>query len=89
MTFALDKLTSRRLESCLMATVEKNRPGQVRDAILKFLKRADDATVVQVRDAVTKALGRDVPASSVRSYLNLNVGVLFERVERGRYRLKR
>lgn len=69
--------------------VEANRPGQVRDAILAYLKRRDEATAAEIVKAISSSLGRQVPASSVRSYLNLNVGDVFERVGRGCYKLKR
>lgn len=67
---------------------ETIRPGLVRDAILAHFKNHKEATVAELRDAAATALRRPVPASSVRSYLNLNVGSVFERVGRGRYRLK-
>jgi hypothetical protein len=64
-------------------------PGTVRDAIVGYLSDGDkDASVSEIREAVSKHLGR-VPASSVRSYLNLNVPSVFERTARGRYRLKK
>jgi len=63
-------------------------PGTVRDAILAYLAEADEASVGQIRAAVVKKLG-DVPASSIRSYLNLNSPEQFERTGRGRYRLKK
>jgi site-specific DNA-methyltransferase (adenine-specific) len=64
-------------------------PGQVRDAILEFMQTADTAvSVAEIRRAVSQKLG-DVPASSVRSYLNLNVPEIFERVGRGQYRVKK
>jgi site-specific DNA-methyltransferase (adenine-specific) len=65
-----------------------NKPGEVRDAIVEFLTRhGGDAHVGEIRDAVVQSLGRDVPASSVRSYLNLNTPGQFTRTARGRYRL--
>jgi hypothetical protein len=67
---------------------ERSRPGQVRDAIAAFLEgRLEDASVMEIHEAVSARLGREVPASSVRSYLRLNTGELFERTARGRYRL--
>lgn len=45
-----------------------------------------DATIADINEAVRLRLG-GVSASSVRSYLNLNVGDVFERTGRGRYRL--
>jgi site-specific DNA-methyltransferase (adenine-specific) len=47
-----------------------------------------EVSLNEIRDAVSKKLG-DVPSSSVRSYLNLNVPAQFERTVRGRYRLKK
>ena len=67
---------------------ERSRPGQVRDAIAAYLEeKRTDASVPEIHAAVASRLGRDVPASSVRSYLRLNTGGLFERTARGRYRL--
>jgi DNA modification methylase len=63
-------------------------PGTVRDAILAYLSEAGEASVGEIRAAVAKKLG-DVPASSIRSYLNLNAPDQFERTGRGRYRLKK
>lgn len=65
----------------------RRRPGQVRDAIAAYLAHMQDASVAEIQEAVNAALGGAVPASSVRSYLRLNVGDLFERTARGRYRL--
>jgi site-specific DNA-methyltransferase (adenine-specific) len=67
----------------------RRRPGEVRDAILAFLrsKRAD-ATVGEIHRAVETTLGSKIPTSSVRSYLRLNSGDLFVREKRGRYRLR-
>lgn len=63
-------------------------PGQVRDAIMEFMQTANTAvSVKEIHAAVTKKLG-DVPSSSVRSYLNLNVPEIFERVGHGSYSLK-
>ena len=67
--------------------VVRRRPGQVRDAIAAYLAHMQDASVAEIQEAVNAALGGGVPASSVRSYLRLNVGDLFERTARGRYRL--
>jgi site-specific DNA-methyltransferase (adenine-specific) len=64
-------------------------PGSIRDAILAYLSDADrDASVVEITEAVAEKIGK-VSASSVRSYLNLNVPKTFERTGRGRYRLKK
>ncbi len=65
-------------------------PGTIRDAILAYLSEvaAREASIQDVQAAVAKKLG-NVPASSIRSYLNLNVPGQFERTGRGRYRLKK
>lgn len=63
-------------------------PGIIRDSIIRFLGdlRAD-ASIRDIEHAVGAMLG-GISQSSIRSYLNLNVGDLFERTARGRYRLK-
>lgn len=65
-------------------------PGTIRDAIIGHLSQAEDneASVKDITAAVSNKLGQ-VSASSVRSYLNLNVPKIFERADRGRYRLKK
>ena len=65
------------------------RPGEVRDATVEFLRGGrSDAPAFEILDAVRSSVGAEVPASSVRSYLRLNVGMLFQRKGRGRYRLR-
>lgn len=67
----------------------RRRPGEVRDAIMAYLRaQTGEASAAQIRQAVTERLGATVPSSSVRSYLNLGTGTLFERTARGRYRLR-
>ncbi|MBV8685754.1 MAG: site-specific DNA-methyltransferase [Alphaproteobacteria bacterium] len=62
-------------------------PGVIRDSILTYMEALDgEASLRQIREALTVRLG-PVPDSSIRSYLNLNVGKRFERTARGRYRL--
>ena len=62
-------------------------PGTVRDSIVDFLNDlGSDATIDEISTAVNSRLGT-VPASSIRSYLNLNTPTTFERTGRGRYRL--
>lgn len=62
-------------------------PGRIRDAILSYMEAVGgEASLKQISEAVTVQLGTVRP-SSVRSYLNLNVGQVFERTARGRYRL--
>jgi site-specific DNA-methyltransferase (adenine-specific) len=65
-------------------------PGSIRDAIIAYLSSASDgeASIAEIREAIGRQLG-DVSPSSIRSYLNLNVPEVFERVGRGRYRLKK
>ena len=65
-------------------------PGTIRDAILAYLSEpaGREASVAEITAAVAAKLGQ-VSASSVRSYLNLNVPEIFERTGRGRYRLKK
>ncbi|MEX2315972.1 MAG: DNA methyltransferase [Pirellulales bacterium] len=70
-----------------MATA-RIQPGLVRDAIIAFLAaHKESATVGQICAAVRGELGRVVPQSSVRSYLNLNVPAVFQRTKPGRYEL--
>jgi hypothetical protein len=67
----------------------RRRPGEVRDAIVAYLKeRAGGATVSEIHQAVVSRLGGAVPPSSVRSYLRLNAQTLFRRTDRGRYQLR-
>ncbi|MEV0343664.1 hypothetical protein AB0H49_32090 [Nocardia sp. NPDC050713] len=66
---------------------DRLRPGAVRDAILEALRGSKGLSVAEIHSAVVESLGREVPRSSVRSYLNLNTPEVFERVGRGAYRL--
>lgn len=69
---------------------ERRKPGVVRDAILQtFMKEKRELSVAELRKAVSDQLGEDIPASSVRSYLNINTPGTFLRTERGHYRLVR
>lgn len=62
-------------------------PGQIRDTIVKFLSVCDDAVSLgEIESVVVRNLG-EVPLSSIRSYLSLKTPDLFERTERGFYRL--
>ena len=66
----------------------RRRPGQVRDAIVKVLEaRPRGASVGEITGQVTALIGT-VPASSVRSYLQLNTPGLFARMDRAQYALK-
>lgn len=62
------------------------RPGQVRDAIVDVLQTTTSASVSEIASGVEQRIG-PVPASSVRSYLQLNTPELFVRQERGQYTL--
>ena len=62
-------------------------PGSIRDSICGYLQMiGGEASLDEISRAVTAQMGATSP-SSVRSYLNLNVGRTFERTGRGRYRL--
>ncbi len=62
-------------------------PGVIRDSIVDYLQALNgEASLRQISNALSVKLG-PVRDSSIRSYLNLNVGRLFERTGRGRYRL--
>jgi len=62
--------------------------GEIRDSIFGYLSAlGTDATVAEIDTFVRRQLG-DVPASSVRSYLNLNTPDVFERTGRDRYRVR-
>ena len=64
-------------------------PGAIRDSVVAYLRDiGGEATLQEINAAVAWQLG-SVSASSVRSYLNLNIPETFERVGRGLYRLKR
>lgn len=68
----------------------RRSPGVVRDAIITYLSLRDgDASIEEIHAAVEEALGGGLAASSVRSYLNLNVDHYFLRTARGRYRIKK
>lgn len=63
-------------------------PGSIRDSICGYLHTIGrEASIEEIFRAVAAQMGATSP-SSVRSYLNLNVGKTFERTGRGRYRLK-
>jgi DNA modification methylase len=62
-------------------------PGSIRDAITGYLAvLGREASLADITTAVEARLGR-VSQSSIRSYLNLNVPSVFDRAERGCYRL--
>lgn len=64
----------------------RHAPGSIRDSIVEFLSTTDTASIQEIHYAVESRVGT-VAASSVRSYLNLNVPDVFVRVGRGSYRL--
>lgn len=62
-------------------------PGVVRDSIIEcFLRLGREASIEEITKAVYLKIG-EISKSSVRSYLSLNTPGLFERVDRGVYRL--
>jgi site-specific DNA-methyltransferase (adenine-specific) len=66
----------------------KQAPGAVRDSIIRALSvRPEGAPVGDIARAVNDSLG-PTPASSIRSYLNLNTPKYFVRSERGMYQLR-
>lgn len=66
----------------------KKRPGEVRDAIVNVLSaHPEGATVSEIEHGVESLLGPTAP-SSVRSYLRLNAGTLFARMDRAQYTLR-
>jgi site-specific DNA-methyltransferase (adenine-specific) len=65
----------------------RTAPGLVRDSIVNYLMATETASIAEICQAVSARIG-DVPASSVRSYLNLNTPDVFERTGRGRYKLR-
>lgn len=70
--------------------INRRRPGEVRDAIIAVLGNLDrEASVAELENAIAQSLDGHIPASSIRSYLRLNTGSLFERTGRGEYQLAR
>lgn len=68
----------------------RRRPGEVRDAIIGYLRgQGGPASVADIHAGVENRLDGRVARSSVRSYLRLNEGSEFDRVARGLYRLRR
>lgn len=70
----------------------RRAPGEVRDAILKVLRRRKrDASIQEITVGVERQIG-PVAASSIRSYLRLaSLGdqARLRRTARGRYELRR
>ena len=67
--------------------MDRRRPGEVRDAIVSVLAGRARASVQEIASGVSARIG-EVPASSVRSYLQLNTPELFARMDRGQYSLQ-
>lgn len=66
----------------------RRRPGEVRDAIVDVLVgRRKGASLAEITEEVRQKIGY-APASSIRSYLRLNSGSLFQREDRGVYALR-
>ena len=86
-------LTSRRQTTSIRRSptrpvMKRKRPGEVRDAIVRVLEaRPRGASVSEIIQQVASMIGA-VPASSVRSYLQLNTPALFTRMDRAQYVLK-
>lgn len=72
----------------MKAKRERLAPGDVRDAIVRYLRTVPDASTSELVAAVSSALSEEVSSSSVRSYLRLNTPARFRRVRRGRYALQ-
>jgi DNA modification methylase len=69
-------------------TIDRRRPGEIRDAIVSVLSnKSRGATVAEIQDAVHALIGSAAP-SSVRSYLRLNSDSLFRRRDRGVYTIR-
>lgn len=67
----------------------KRRPGEIRDAIVEYLRQRGEAVPVNdIYAALETKFGEPVARSSVRSALNFGVDDLYERVGRGTYRLR-
>lgn len=86
-----NQLTSRRQVDTFHRIMKeglllRHAPGSVRDSIVEYLSTTESASIHEIQDAVQTKIGKVAP-SSVRSYLNLNVPDVFERVGRGSYRL--
>ena len=61
--------------------------GEIRDAIIRFLDAAPSGASLSEIESAVRRVVPDAAHSSVRSYLNGNTPTLFDRLERGRYRL--
>jgi site-specific DNA-methyltransferase (adenine-specific) len=66
----------------------RRRPGEIRDAIVNVLSsKPRGASIAEIHGAVSDLIG-GAAASSVRSYLRLNSGLLFRRQDRGVYTIR-
>jgi DNA modification methylase len=71
----------------MAAAVRKNRPGEVRDAIVSVLRaRGGQLPLGEIEAGVRELIG-NTPSSSIRSYLRLNTPDLFRANTRGVYGL--
>lgn len=71
-----------------MNGTSRRRPGEVRDAIIDYLRdKNSGATVADIRQAVAQRLKGELAESSVRSYLRLNADGELQRVSAGVYKL--
>ncbi|NJD66947.1 MAG: site-specific DNA-methyltransferase [Chloroflexi bacterium] len=67
-------------------SADRYPPGSIRDAIVDFLELRDGpASLAEIYDGVRGQFPEGVSSSSVRSYLSLNQGTVFERTARGQY----
>lgn len=65
--------------------MSRRRPGEVRDAIVTVLEsRGEGTSLADITNEVNRLIGA-VPASSIRSYLQINTPDLFARMDRGQY----
>lgn len=65
------------------------QPGQVRDGILAHLtsRGSRGASIAELEQYFRDEFGAPAPSSSIRSYLQANAPDIFERIDRGIYRL--
>ena len=71
----------------MSTSAERRSPGEVRDAIRRYLQtRPSGASVAEITEGVCRLIG-NVSASSIRSYLCLNTPKAFARTRQGHYLL--
>ena len=68
-----------------MTSASGSRPGNVRDALIAFLKKHPNGGTL---NEIYAALGTSVPKSSIRSSLRLRRGDLFTQIGRSTYKLR-